>query len=61
MNLFHAKTTRTEIDSLKQYATPLLREKDAHMLKAPAGAVLSILCQSEYKLKEHPELATIYK
>lgn len=60
VELLDRKTTRVEMDGVKQYATPLLRVKNMPELKAPKEAVLSQLRSTELRLDKNPQQAAAY-
>lgn len=55
------KTKCEEINRIKRYVTPLLRVKNAPVLKASPEAVMPALHQMERKLAKDPDHAAIYK
>lgn len=59
--LLDARTTRTEVNGVRRYATPLLRHAAMPPLQAPKESVMALLRSTERRLLKDPERATIYR
>ena len=61
MSILEARTERVKVIDTFRYATPLLRAKDAPLLKAAAEAVMPMLCSTERRLEKDPAKAKVYE
>lgn len=61
VNLLEERTTRIQVGDTLRYATPLLRLKNAPLLRASVDAVMPILRRTERKLASDPAKACIYE
>lgn len=61
VNLLEERTIRVQVGDTLRYATPLLRIKNAPLLRAPVDAVMPILRRTERRLSSDPAKAHIYE
>lgn len=60
INLLETKTKRIDTNSIKRYATPLLRVKNMPKLQATKESVMANLRSTENRLMRDPQRAEAY-
>ncbi|XP_076847529.1 uncharacterized protein LOC143493189 [Brachyhypopomus gauderio] len=61
VRLLQEQTVRVNVNGVERYATPLLRIKNAPLLKATPESVLPLLRSTEKRLTKSPEKAAAYQ
>ncbi len=60
LTMLETKTKRVEVDGASRYATPLLRKRNATVLRAGPESVMALLRATERRLNSNLELAKVY-